>query len=237
MCLAALLAVPVYAKTISSTLVQVSMLEVYSSQGCSSCPPAEAWMSKFKQDPKLWKQLVPINFHVDYWDYLGWSDPYALSAFGQRQRDYKKQGLTTTVATPGFVVSGEGWNGWFRGRDVPVKKFKAVGVLSVDISGQSASVVFRPTEKQNQKLKLHVAILGFDQLTRVRSGENSGKKLPHDFVVIAYKDVPFEKVLHEYKALLDLPDDTGFASAKKALVFWVSEQANPAPIQVVAGWL
>ena len=149
-----------WGQTISSPLVQVSMLEVYSSQGCSSCPPAELWMSKFKQDKRLWKQLVPMNFHVDYWDYLGWKDPYASSIFTQRQRDYKALGLSSTVATPGFVVSGHGWNGWFRGQSVPVQPFKAVGVLSAKIKDMNAQVSFNPVIKINNPLEIHVAILG-----------------------------------------------------------------------------
>ncbi|PCI49233.1 MAG: hypothetical protein COB51_04315 [Moraxellaceae bacterium] len=108
------------------------MLEVYTSQGCSSCPPAERWMSKFKEDARLWNQLVPINFHVDYWDHLGWSDPYGSSIFTQRQRDYKSLGHSSNVATPGFIMTGKGWNGWFRRHPVPVKPLKSVGILTAN---------------------------------------------------------------------------------------------------------
>jgi hypothetical protein len=53
---------------------QTSLLEVFTSEGCSSCPPAEAWVNKFLISPALWKDVVPVCFHVEYWDYLGWTD-------------------------------------------------------------------------------------------------------------------------------------------------------------------
>lgn len=70
---------------LTSTPNQTTVLELYTSQGCSSCPPAEKWISGFVDSDKLWTELVPINFHVDYWDYLGWKDPFADSAFSKRQ--------------------------------------------------------------------------------------------------------------------------------------------------------
>ena len=226
----------VLAQVISSPLVQVNMLEVYTSQGCSRCPPAERWMSKFKDDSRLWKQLVPLNFHVDYWDYLGWPDPYASKLFTQRQRDYKRLRLSPTVATPGFIVAGEGWSGWFRRYPVPLKPFKAVGVLTANIEENEAQVSFNPTQDNSQTLQLYVAILGFDQLTKVMAGENSGKELPHDFVVIGYQRTEMEEAKGQFTAQLTLPNVSRFNSPRKALVFWVSRQGDPTPIQVAAEW-
>jgi len=227
---------PVWAQVISSPLVQVNMLEVYTSQGCSSCPPAERWMSKFKEDSRLWNQLVPMNFHVDYWDYLGWPDPYASKIFTQRQRDYKRLRLSPTVATPGFIAAGKGWNGWFRGNPVPLKPFKAVGVLKANIEDGVAKVSFNPTQDTNQTLQLYVAVLGFDQLTKVIAGENSGKELPHDFVVMGYKRTAMKINKGTLTAQLTLPNVERFTSPRKALVFWVSRQGDPTPIQVAADW-
>ena len=231
-----------WGQIISSPVVQVNMLEVYTSQGCSSCPPAERWMSTFKQDERLWKQLVPMNFHVDYWDYLGWKDPYASSVFTQRQRDYKALKLSTTVATPGFMYSGMGWNGWFRGRSVPVKPYKAIGVLSAEFGiadkdqKNRARIQFNPVIDLPTQLQVHVAVLGFDQITQVPRGENSGKKLPHDFVVLAYNRGELNLDKGTFNSELKIPDASQFTSAKQALVFWVSEQGNPTPIQVAANW-
>ena len=82
---------------------QVTLLELYTSQGCSSCPPAERWLNEYTGDNELWKQIVPVAFHVDYWDYIGWKDIYATAANGRRQRDYARAGKTRTVYTPGSI--------------------------------------------------------------------------------------------------------------------------------------
>ncbi|MFN2476505.1 MAG: DUF1223 domain-containing protein, partial [Chthoniobacterales bacterium] len=64
------------------------LLELFTSEGCSSCPPAEAWLSQLKDDARLWHDFVPLAFHVDYWDRLGWRDPFASKAWTARQYDY-----------------------------------------------------------------------------------------------------------------------------------------------------
>ena len=82
------------------------LLELYTSEGCSSCPPAEAWFSRLKSNPRLWKDFVPVAFHVDYWDYLGWRDTLASPEKSQRQYDYAKARGDMDVYTPQAIVDG-----------------------------------------------------------------------------------------------------------------------------------
>ena len=70
--------------------VKVHLIELFTSQGCSSCPPAEAWLSKLKSEPGLWKDFIPLAFHVDYWDRLGWRDPFAAKQWTARQYQYSE---------------------------------------------------------------------------------------------------------------------------------------------------
>ena len=65
---------------------RTALLELYTSEGCSSCPPAETWLSRLTDSPGLWKDFVPIGFHVDYWDHLGWRDKWGSKAFSERQQ-------------------------------------------------------------------------------------------------------------------------------------------------------
>src|ERR1043166_4668155 len=74
-----------------STQTQVSLLELYTSEGCSSCPSAENWLSHRKTSAGLWKDFVPLAWHVDYWDHLGWRDPWGSKSFSDRQRAYATQ--------------------------------------------------------------------------------------------------------------------------------------------------
>jgi hypothetical protein len=72
---------------VQSGPARAHLLELYTSEGCSSCPPAEQWFSTLKQSPRLWKQIVPVAFHVNYWDQLGWKDKLASPANTARQRN------------------------------------------------------------------------------------------------------------------------------------------------------
>src|SRR5258708_27687280 len=90
-CLFAILAcVPASSAPIAfeSSERQTALLELYTSEGCSSCPPAEAWLSKLKSAAGLWTNLVPVAFHVDYWNNLGWRDELSSEEFSDRQRHY-----------------------------------------------------------------------------------------------------------------------------------------------------
>ena len=69
----------------SSPVQQATLIELYTSEGCSSCPPADSWLSQFKDNEHLWTQIVPVSFHVDYWDNLGWRDRFSSAEFSRRQ--------------------------------------------------------------------------------------------------------------------------------------------------------
>src|SRR3954465_2646270 len=91
---------------------RVSLIELYTSEGCSSCPPAEEWLSSLRNDPRLWQSFVPVAFHVDYWDRLGGKKRFARPEFTARQRTYAAGASATTVYTPGFLIDGHEWRGW-----------------------------------------------------------------------------------------------------------------------------
>src|SRR5882724_13240893 len=88
---------------------QTAVLELFTSEGCSSCPPAEAWLSKLKGAPGLWHDFVPVAFHVDYWDHLGWKDPFASKEWTARQYHYSAIWKSSSVYTPAFVLDGREW--------------------------------------------------------------------------------------------------------------------------------
>src|SRR5580698_1073863 len=114
---------PVIAETnnvrFQSPPTQTALLELYTSEGCSSCPPAEDWLNRLKSSPGLWTDFVPLAFHVDYWDRLGWSDPWASTSFSDRQRSYTKLWRGHSLYTPGFVLNGKEWRDWQEHRDGP----------------------------------------------------------------------------------------------------------------------
>jgi len=226
-----------HAKTLVSKEQRPVMLELYSSQGCSSCPPAEAWLNKLKTSPHLWESIIPINFHVDYWDYLGWNDPYADRKFSKRQQDYKRLGHTNHVATPGFIVDGKGWTGWFARQALSIEKQTTPAKLTVNLNNNRADVTFMSIEQSDEPVIITVAILGFDQHTAIKRGENKGDVLKHDFVVLNHKKVTVDAKNFSYKTNVALPDTSTFNSPQQAIVIWASTNKDPRPLQVVADWL
>ena len=95
---------------------RVALVELFTSEGCSSCPPADRWMSQLKDDKRLWKQVVPVAFHVDYWDYIGWPDRFATPEYSERQKNHRRLGNVYSVYTPGFLVNGREWQAVSRNR-------------------------------------------------------------------------------------------------------------------------
>jgi len=216
------------AQTFKSANTQTQLLELYSSQGCSSCPPAERWISKQLTHPQLWKQFIPIVFHVDYWDYLGWKDPFSSKLFSQRQRMYHYQGGISSVYTPGMLFNGQEWRGWHRGHTLPVSQLKP-GILSAELRDDNLTVKFQHITP----LILHVSLLGFGLSTDVIRGENSGKIFSENFVVL-------NKVTahsNDGKWNLNIPTDSKFPAERYALAIWVNKPDSLKPLQTTGGWI
>lgn len=222
--------------------MQATLLELYTSEGCSSCPPADQWLSQLKSSPQLWKQLVPVAFHVDYWNYLGWNDPYSKPAFSKRQRHYAENRYAKTVYTPGFFSNGREWRTWFRNRGKPdTDTNKLAGPLRATIDQQNLTATYTPAESMRARLDapllLNIAALGIDLATDVESGENDGKTLRHDFVVLALETltaIPANDAFHwQHPALVKLLQKTG----AKAIAFWVTRSDDPTPLQATGGWI
>jgi len=220
---------------INSGTEKLSLIELYTSQGCSSCPPADQWLSRLRQNPDLWNHMVPMAFHVDYWDYIGWKDPYAQPRFGERQRRYALEGGFNTVYTPGLLVDGQAWDGW-RGNQAPKPKNKAAGNLVLDVSENHIDIQFIPTGQVAGKLQVNVAWLGFDLHSRVSAGENRGKRLVNDFVVLDLSQRIMRRENGAYVASQgrpDLPRELG----ELAVAAWVSDSSSLQPIQAAGGWV
>ena len=205
---------------------RVHLIELFTSQGCSSCPPAEAWLSKLKGEPRLWKDFVPIAFHVDYWDRLGWRDSFASREWTARQYQYSTNWKSESVYTPGFVLDGREW----LGRSIPPpENTEKPGMLKLSINDRKVAVEFIANDGRTKDVDLHVATVGFDLKTKVSAGENSGRNLDQDFVVLSLTN---QKMLGG-KTEVALTAD----SRARAIAAWVTAPNQIEPIQAVGGWL
>jgi hypothetical protein len=217
---------------IESPDTKVALIELYTSEGCSSCPSAEAWVGALRDDPGLWKQFVPVAFHVDYWNHLGWTDRFALPEFTRRQRAYAAHWNASAIYTPAFVLNGEEWRP--RGT-VPSPANQTPGRLRVSgKDGGRLKVSFVSSREWHEPLIVEIVPLANGLRTDVHRGENAGRELRHEFVALALVAGDLRRA-HSgaYTAELILPGS--MAAPVGAIAAWVRSAHSPVPIQVAGG--
>ncbi|MGB7814765.1 MAG: DUF1223 domain-containing protein [Methylotenera sp.] len=167
----------------------ISLLELYTSEGCSSCPPADKWLSNLKPDPS---KVIPLAFHVDYWDYIGWKDRFSKAEYSGRQRKTAAFAGAGYVYTPQFVMNGRDFRGWDNSRlnqSVEAsQKLASRANLSLDATQENGKITLKasaqavkPADAKNADV--FVALYENRLVSQVKAGENSGRELKHDYVV------------------------------------------------------
>lgn len=216
----------------SSGEAQTVLIELYTSQGCNSCPRAEEYLNTYVGHPGLWTDYVPLAFHVNYWDYLGWKDRFAHPGHTRRQRRHARLGHLRAVYTPAFVVNGREWGlGSFAGE--PDVARKPAGTLSVRVAGDEVAATFEPVEGKPGELALNIAVLGMDISTEITAGENKGRRSNHDFVVLGHDLTKSGN--GRWQAALPIIPRThagGFA-----LAVWVTRPGTLVPVQATGAKL
>jgi len=208
---------------------QVSLLELYTSEGCSSCPPAEAWLGTLSQNPNLWKAVIPVAFHVDYWDNLGWKDGFSSQEFTQRQRRYALSWGSGSVYTPAFVLNGDEWPAW--GGGLPGKENLQAGRLAVIVAGTKVTVSYSPVQPAGP-YTADVVPLKMNVTSRVTRGENHGRTLIHQFIAMNLLKADLSQTRDSFGA------DISFETDKPdALAVWVTRAGSLTPIQATGGLL
>ena len=158
------------------------LLELYTSEGCDSCPPADHRLSQFKGRPEYAGRLVPLAFHVDYWDRLGWVDRFASPQHNQRQQEMARLTGSRLVYTPQFLRNGRDW----RSSGKPLDGIGTTATRIVLEFGASAGgqiVIDGEISTENAGADVWLALYEHMLESRVRAGENAGKTLRHDYVV------------------------------------------------------
>lgn len=220
-----------FAQTFSSGPEKVSLIELYTSEGCSSCPPAEAWLNSLRKNDGLWKKFIPIAFHVTYWNYLGWTDATAQDAFNDRQRKYAASWGSGSVYTPCFIRNGEEWHR----NGALASDSEKPGTLTVKkTADNTVEVTFQTSNKV--AYEVHIAQIGGGIETKIRAGENAGRSLRHDFVAMSLQTVPLQTG-ESYTARLPLPESPKNALPENGLVAWVTKAGDLRPLQATGGFV
>jgi hypothetical protein len=164
------------------------LLVLYTSEGCSSCPPADKWLSSLPANPK---QFVPLAFHVDYWDYIGWKDRFAKAQYSDRQRKTAAFNHAGFVYTPQFVFNGKDFKGWDNSRlNNAIKKQQpaTVSVTLEAIDNQAGDTTLKATANSAnaevaKNTDVFIALYENKLVSQINAGENNGRELKHDYVV------------------------------------------------------
>ncbi len=192
LCLACCFASSVYASdelVVNSGEQQTAIVELFTSEGCSSCPPADHWFSQLRKVTDDDVKLLPLAFHVDYWNYLGWQDRFSQSKFTSRQRLLGANNRQSNIYTPEFFVNGRET----RGSQNVLNRIKQINQtasplalqLSVSRQGEKLRCKLKASELPDAAENSHVRYLVYENnlTTEVRKGENAGETLQHQNVV------------------------------------------------------
>ena len=223
----------------TSNVRATDVLELYTSEGCSSCPPADRWFSTLKDKPTVFKDFIPLAFHVDYWNYLGWDDRFASGDYSNRQRQHVTVGNVRQSYTPGVVLNGDEWRGHLRGVRQWEASEKRAGILQAVLGQENRLAVnFSPASAdyfKHDNLVLNVAYLGMGLETAVERGENEGRVLQHDFVVLHHEQQTVKAQPQKWR--LQVADAPEAGQEQTAIVVWLSEPETQKIVQATGGYL
>lgn len=176
-----------HAKSASGT---VALLELYTSEGCDSCPPADRWLGSLRDTGIGLDRVVPLAFHVDYWNDLGWPDRFAQNAYTARQRDFVRRTNASTAYTPEVVLNGSEYRRWTSGAlagdlaRIDATPARADIGLTLTRHGKQLQIdAETTTHKPVAAADLYVAVYENDLNSDVTAGENRGRRLHHEYVV------------------------------------------------------
>jgi len=177
-----------------------------------------------------------VVFHVGYWDYIGWKDRLADPAYTQRQRDYVNFWNGTSLYTPCFSLDGKAWLDWRRSQTV-ARSDEEVGILRAEeVEGNHFAVSFKPVSGTSDSWQAHIALLGFGVRSDVSAGENFGKTLNHNFVVLDYTQNNLANDEGELTAEMGVNVPSDIESEQYGIAVWVTHQSSPQPIQSTGGY-
>jgi hypothetical protein len=191
-----------------------------------------------KEAPGLWNDFVPIAFHVDYWDYLGWRDRWASKEFSDRQRAYAQSWGSDSLYTPGFVLNGKEWRGWWDRKGVSARSGIKAGVLKVTSEDANHwQVSFAPVVPGATSYELHAALLVSGLGSDVKAGENAARHLKHDFVALTLIQERLSGQKDGFQGMFILDTKPNVTEGQLALAVWVTRSGQLEPVQAVGGWL
>ena len=232
---------PAVACETSSGSKTMALVELYTSEGCSSCPPADRWLSSFVKTNR--DKVVALAFHVDYWDYLGWRDKFDSPRYSQRQHDEVAANGGKTVYTPQLLIDGSDYGYWSDSESImstvaTINRRPAAAQLTLKLDpsanqnwrAELTGSIQHPTHKQ----QIWIAVFEDGLSSEVRAGENSGARLAHNRVVRSLYGPFLAANDGRIKLTQDIAPITGLNPAQAGVVAFVQDTATQSTLQAVS---
>jgi hypothetical protein len=168
----------------------VVVVELYTSQGCSSCPPADEFVAMLASDPRI----LPLALHVDYWDYIGWADHFAQPKFSDRQRDYARAIGSRTIYTPQLIIGGEHRIEGFAPDETAARLREHLAVepiirLTVTRDGDQLIIRADADPPITEPLRVQLVRYKSKETVVIERGENAGKTITYHNIVTAWEGI------------------------------------------------
>jgi hypothetical protein len=167
---------------------EVVVIELYTSQGCSSCPPADEFVAMLAANPRV----LPLALHVDYWDYIGWADKFAQGKFTTRQRAYARAIGSRTIYTPQLIIGGLDRIEGFAPEETADQLRKHLALaptvqLSLMRSGDTLSIKATADQKLDGPVKVQLVRYQPEETVKIERGENAGKVITYHNIVTSWE--------------------------------------------------
>jgi hypothetical protein len=175
--------------TAASAERRVPLLELYTSEGCDSCPPTDRWVTQLPKRGLASDRVIVLAFHVDYWDKLGWIDRFAQARFSERQQLVNERNRARVVYTPQLVLNGKDYrrsgDSDFERRVAEVNRDRAPASirLALETAGDRLKVNGAWSGADRGEAQAWLALYENRLSSEIKAGENRGKRLEHDYVV------------------------------------------------------
>jgi hypothetical protein len=217
-----------------------ALVELYTSEGCSSCPPADHQLSQLRQTLDPTAAVVPLSLHVDYWDYIGWNDPYAQGEFAKRQSWLVSTNRHSVVYTPHFFVSGVELHAGSGNLSDQVRRLNAkpagasIRIEASPAPNDSLTLTANATVRNSgDRAELYLAVAENGLSSKVTRGENGGVTLTHDHVVRVWiGPIPLTGGDAQVRREIALP--TSWNRAQLEVIGFVEDRNSGAVLQAVA---
>jgi hypothetical protein len=166
----------------------VVVIELYTSQGCSSCPPADEFVAMLAANPRI----LPLALHVDYWDYIGWADKFAQAKFTDRQRDYARAIGSRTIYTPQLIIGGLDRIEGFAPEETAEQLHKHLAVTSdvrLSVMREGDSIVIRAEADPPLDAPVRMQLVRYtpEETVTIERGENAGKTITYHNIVTSWE--------------------------------------------------